>query len=61
MNNGPLVVLLEIEGVHGLQRLAVGESLAIRSGGVERSLRLVDNGTRDPWVSLDEGAPVPLR
>ena len=61
MNEGPLVVLLEIEGVPGLQRLVVGESLAIRSGGVERILRLVDNGTRDPWVSMDGGVPVPLR
>lgn len=59
METGPLVVLLEVEGQRGLQRLAAGETLVLRDGGVERRLQLVED--RGLWVAIDGGAPVALR
>ncbi|MBI1380348.1 MAG: hypothetical protein GC161_04595 [Planctomycetaceae bacterium] len=59
MEAGPLVVLLEVEGQRGLQRLAVGETLVLNDNGAERRLQLVED--RGLWVVIDGGAPVPLR
>lgn len=59
MAAGPLVVLLEVEGQRGLQRLTAGETLVLQDSGVERRLQLVED--RELWVVIDGGAPVPLR